>query len=428
MHHMLFILYSALSIAQVDAHTFAKPNCIIPSSDSHNIVSSPSIRGTVDILWSCLATIISCTYTVLHMNIPEQRDDQDRNRGWKGDLKWWWRGIKSSIKWTLITALAPEFYTGVAIRERIGAVQLLRELKKLPTQHHPPRGWTLAYAFFIRMGGFRVPIQGTADDRPSVVVLKGETFVALLAEQAKAADKERQWPGVILPTEAEILDRSKADRFAKSITVLQVFYFCLSCFVRFGRHLPVTQLELGTLGFATCSLVTYWALFNKPRAVNSMITLAILDLQQIPSAAKTIKDNGPLRKVAVNDDSKWGVGTWLPALILANVLGSIHIAGWNFAFPTQIDRWIWRSCAVASAASPLAWIVLATPLLLVSWNEVSDTFTKVAIYSGLGETAFLVIVYSIARVLLMALMVRCLFYLPIEAFSTTWTTNIPHLG
>lgn len=249
-----FLLAIALSTTLVDAHTSAESNCTIPSSDPHNFVSSPNIRGTIDILWSCLATIIACTYTVLHMNLPKQRDDQDRVHGWKGDLKWWWKGgLESSIKWTLITTLAPEFYTGVAIRERISAIQLLRDLEKLPESQHPPRGWTMAYAFFISMGGFRTPVQGLGDDWPSVVVLRGETFLALLAEQGKYPGKADQWPGTVLPTTAEILDRSKADRFAKSVTILQVFYFCVSCFVRFGRHLPVTQLELGTLGI--CGLL-----------------------------------------------------------------------------------------------------------------------------------------------------------------------------
>jgi hypothetical protein len=78
-----------LVVIPADATTFARPNCTIPAEGLHSLVSAPYVRGTLDILWSCLATIIACTYTVLHLNIPKQRDDKDRDQGWKRDMKWW---------------------------------------------------------------------------------------------------------------------------------------------------------------------------------------------------------------------------------------------------------------------------------------------------------------------------------------------------
>ena len=44
-----------------------------------NYVSLADTRGTMDILWSCLFTIIACTWTVLHLNAPEQREGRDKN-------------------------------------------------------------------------------------------------------------------------------------------------------------------------------------------------------------------------------------------------------------------------------------------------------------------------------------------------------------
>lgn len=79
---MLFLMF-LLATASVSTHayTFVNPYCTIPTEGLHSFVSAPNVRGTLDILWSCLATIIACTYTVLHLNIPEQRDDKDRDRG-----------------------------------------------------------------------------------------------------------------------------------------------------------------------------------------------------------------------------------------------------------------------------------------------------------------------------------------------------------
>jgi hypothetical protein len=422
---MLFCML-LLAAVSTDASTFVRPNCTIPTEGIHGFVSAPNVRGTLDILWSCVATIIACTYTVLHLNIPEQRDEKDRDRGWKKDVKWWWKTMRTTINWTLVTVLAPEWYFGTAIQELTDARRLLRDLQSLPKGQHLARGWTLAHAFFINMGGFRILVHDISDDWPSLIVLKGESFVKLLQKQSHILGQSGQPHGKVLPTESDILDRSKSDRSAKSVTVLQVSYFCISCFVRLARNLPITLLELGTLGFAACSIVSYAVLFKKPRAVNSTVILQDLKLGACPSAAKIIKDNGPLLRSS--GTSKWKSDTWIPTILLSIVLGAIHIAGWNLAFPSQVDQWLWRSCAIASAASPILWMGLSLPLLAMTKTSLSDSAIVVGVWVTAGQQAVLTVLYVIARTVLMALMVRSLFFLPPEAFTTTWATSIPHLG
>lgn len=413
------VLLSVLLLVIVPsiASTFVRPNCTIPAEGLHNFVSAPNVRGTLDILWSCLATILACTYTVLHLNIPEQRDEQDRKAGWKGNMKWWWKGTRTSIDWTLIIVLAPERYFGTAIQELIEAKRLLLDLQRVPKIQHPARGWTLAHAFFVNMGGFRIPVRDIGDDWPSLVVLKGENFIKLLQEQGFILGQSGQPLGTVLPTEADVLDRSKSDRFAKSVTLLQVSYFCVSCFVRLGRQLPITLLELGTLGFAACSFVSYAMLFKKPRAVNSTVVLPDLKLGTCPSAAHIVRDNGPL--VKSGGTAKRRSDTWIPTIFLSVVLGAIHIAGWNLAFPSQIDRWLWRSCAIASAASPILWMALSLPLLALAHTRFPDSVIMAGVWVTAGQQVILIAVYVIARIALMALMVRSLFFLPPEAFTTT---------
>lgn len=423
-HMSLFMVL--LAIVPVDASTFIRTNCTIPAEGLHSFVSAPNVRGTLDIFWSCLATIIACTYTVLHLNIPGQRDDKDRDRGWRGDMVWWWKSMRTNINWTLITILAPEWYSGTAIQELTDAKRLLRDLQSLPKVQHPTRGWTLAHAFFINMGGLRIPVQDIANDWPSFTVLKGESFVKLLQGQESILCQSDQPLGTVLPTATDILDRSKSDHFAKSITILQVSYFCVSCFVRLGRNLPITLLELGTLGFAACSMVSYAVLFKKPRAVNSTVILPDVKLGACPSAAKIVQDNGPLLKSG--GTSNWKSDTWIPTILLSIVLGAVHLAGWNLAFPSQVDQWLWRSCAIASAASPILWMALSLPLLAMTKTNFSDSAVMAGVWVTAGQQAVLSVVYVIARTVLMALMVRSLFYLPPEAFATTWATNVPHFS
>ena len=66
---------------------------------------NPDIRGTLDIISSCLFTIFACTWSVLHLNIPGPTDGAMTR-------------LLRKIKWMIITVLAPEYIFYSAIRER----------------------------------------------------------------------------------------------------------------------------------------------------------------------------------------------------------------------------------------------------------------------------------------------------------------------
>ena len=91
-----------------------------------NFVSGPDTRGTLDILWSCLFTIIACTWTIQHLNIPEQR--WDRDPGWKGDLEWQLKGTWTSLKWMVVTMVAPEILIETAWEDLFFARDDLRKM------------------------------------------------------------------------------------------------------------------------------------------------------------------------------------------------------------------------------------------------------------------------------------------------------------
>ena len=101
---LLFSLFTCFELP-VEAYTVFQTNCTLPTHE-FGFVQSPNNRGTLDILWSSLFTIIACTWSVLHLNVPEQRLDQ--YPGWKGFLKWKCKGLWTSLESTLLTVLAPE--------------------------------------------------------------------------------------------------------------------------------------------------------------------------------------------------------------------------------------------------------------------------------------------------------------------------------
>ena len=78
-------------------------------------------------------------------------------------------------------------------------------------------------------------------------------------------------------TEKEIRDKSKGDVLSKSLVILQTGWFIMQCIARAVEHLPVTELELVTVAFATLNFVTD----RKSTRLNS----SHVSLSRMPSSA-----------------------------------------------------------------------------------------------------------------------------------------------
>jgi hypothetical protein len=135
------------SLAQ--GYTNFDTQCTTPET-STNFVSSPNARGTLDILWSCALTIIACTWTIQHLNVPVQREGRDP--GWRGDLKWRLQSTWQTTKWMLVTIIAPEIILGKALGDRKDAKDDLEELQKFAREDNVP--WSMTHSLFANMGGF----------------------------------------------------------------------------------------------------------------------------------------------------------------------------------------------------------------------------------------------------------------------------------
>jgi hypothetical protein len=73
--------------------------------------------------------------------------------------------------------------------------------------------------------------------------------------------------GEIDITEKEIQDRSRGDVLSKGLVIVQTGWFVFQCIARSVEHLPITELELVTLAFATLNFVTYGLWWDKPLSV-----------------------------------------------------------------------------------------------------------------------------------------------------------------
>jgi hypothetical protein len=301
----------------------------------------PNQRGTITILWSCLTTVIACTWTILHLNVPGSCD----TIGWK---------ILRKAKWMLVTILFPEFLFSKAVCELQMAVDDLAAMAAKKKILGPKFQWQVGFGRGLqRLHGlfhlFSKPLDGDiADEEEATESTSGENAKASdehAREQTAAiypspnsndlqdwTREERIWtlahsyfanmggfqrhhprghappcqegtsceegkPNPItayalvnccvgsdhdpLPSlhldRDEIEDKSKADWFLKSIAIMQISWLLLSVIVRAAAHLPITQLEICTSAFGLLAIATYMANWSKPKDIGTPMRFRIVD-------------------------------------------------------------------------------------------------------------------------------------------------------
>ncbi|KAF8193348.1 hypothetical protein BJ912DRAFT_1141829 [Pholiota molesta] len=252
-------------------------------------------RGVNTILISCFATIFACTWSAVHPNIPAPTDC-------------WWTRVKRQATTMVYALLAPEVITAWAMMQRLAARENAREYNaslahclnnsehalpdrksgsvldairglfydsELPPALEESKGhqWTLTHGFFLQMGGFLL----SEDGRPTQI---------LAGESARDQESRIIWNiqnGRIDPprlTEEDIKDRSKGDAISKTFIILQTTWFIVQCIARWSQRLPVTELEVVTLGFALLNGITYGLWWNKPQNVGRPVLLEIKKLRK----------------------------------------------------------------------------------------------------------------------------------------------------
>jgi hypothetical protein len=274
----------------------------MPESDaSVEWQGSPGRRGTLTILWSCLITVLACTWSIQHLNLPGPRDGP-------------WAQMLRKCKWAAITLLFPEFIMAHAIYELAMAIHDLGKLEarrartvepwwlklaqgkqvKPPAwltrvlcccclgreaqvelhrkeegqaEQHP---WTLTHCYLANMGGFSVDVReevaGSAAGRSTKLTCSPAPFSWAQHRPMTAGQLAERWTRdtMLQVSEEEIMDKSKTDYLSKAVAVVQIAQLLLSIIVRRARNLAVSQLEVLTLAFAVCGILTYAAYWYKP--------------------------------------------------------------------------------------------------------------------------------------------------------------------
>lgn len=312
----------------------------------------PDGRGTADILWTCFLTIFACTYSIIHVNLPAEDESG-------------WGVLVRKVRWSLWAVYAPELVTAHAATQWEGARKSRDEMRGLGVAN-----WDLVHGFFALSGGFVLHPPDTAS-----FPVNAKALFYLVSRGHVPAPKI---------TAKEIWDRSKRDRFAKTVAVLQSLYLVTQTLGRAFKSLQVTCLELVTVAFLLCTAVTsyFWmmkaldvetpehiymktsmarVLIEAGPAANEPFFFTPMDFVEQPGWFKwkrqhIFRDFGgigqrPLRRIP--NDFYDGPASWKLAIFLwvASIahLG-VHVFGWAFFFPTVTEWYMWQVASLSLLA------------------------------------------------------------------------------
>jgi hypothetical protein len=283
-------------------------------------------RGTMAIVWSCLATVVLCTYSTMHL---------DSNPS---------RGLVKVLVYNLGAIIAPEVMLIAAVQDFISAREVFMAASR--------NGVSLTFyqSHLVNMSG--ITIQQETPGNTQLLTSKEELLNALSIPRIRQA----------FPSDTEIMARSNGDSFSKLLTVMQLLWFTVQATSRHIQGQVISLLEVATLAFISMSLITNLFWLKKPRNLSSPII---------------IHDNTSFqRRWKIRKTKNSHVIESVSAAVSFATFGAIHLLAWNYAFPSVAEKWLWRICSLLIITVPCIFItMIQLPDSVVDRNPGSPAFT-----------------------------------------------------
>ena len=345
----------------------------------HGWKAEPDGRGTWSILWSCLATIFICTWSVLHLSVPRRHE--------------WWYLLLRKARWMIVTAIALEYMLFLAADNYEDAQYLAKRLK---SKGHGD--WTSTHIRFAFAGGFHFKYREPNSKRWAPESLETATVSQDITCPPVSAD--------------HLKSLGRSDVVVKAIAALQIIWFVLQVIFRAISHYRVTPLEIMTVAFVLCSILIFGFHFQQPQDVEYPIVI------EAKSEHVTRPCQIVMRSTAIMESSPFFL-----LFLFGSAFGGLHCLAWNSDFPTSHERLAWRICSVTTTALP----TFTTVLLYVDYlldGKYGESKMRPEF-----QLVLPVLVYVSGRNTIIVLAFMSLRALPPSAFETIrWNQYIPHFA
>jgi hypothetical protein len=275
----------------------------------------------------------------------------------------------------------------------------------------------------------------------------------------------------------DINDRSKGDAISKAFVILQTSWFIAQCIARWATRLPVTELEVATLAFATLNGITYGLWWDKPQNVGRPVFLECKQPRELlamshggdstaPRHAKRSRLRSKLREdiedftlsapwillgrapmrlleamispmtslagntpsAVRNSDLRVAMfyaaftdtenKTVIAYTAIGVLFGLVHLVpSWFLEFPSRPEMWLWRAAAIIITTGP----IFSSVTLYFARKVRDPRIFFHPLWIGVP-------LYVVSRITLLILPLISLHSLHSDALQTIkWTTFIPHL-
>ncbi|CAG7852251.1 SubName: Full=Uncharacterized protein {ECO:0000313/EMBL:CCA70983.1} [Serendipita indica DSM 11827] len=409
-------------------------------------------RSLPGIVLSCLTTIFLCIWVALHLNVPEPVDTRGLDRFERFKV-WLMSFIRCTVTPILVTLVFPEWVLGMAVLQFRKATQLAKKI-----------GGTRQQGFFILMGGFHLfkRSQGSLRDQIEAIQRDGEENHPLVklsgaeegdgrlrdAPNNKATRLLEEEAGepvhpldefdvcrlidtgkLHFPPSAELLDRCKSDGLAKFLVIVQTLWFIAQCIARKVSKLPLTELEVVTLGYTLLTVGMYVVWWDKPYRVAFPVRVygtlperteeqEWLMLKSSDWSEMVVQYASGTQGARVNIRELAGAMT---TIIVGTLFGAVHFLGWSSPFPSSHMQFLWRFATIVMTAVPPAAVILT--LIMASIEVIFDLDNSFT-YS----LVLLPPLYLAGRGITIVLALVTLASLPLEAYrDVEWSDFFPHI-
>ena len=408
--------------------------------------------GTASVIWECITTIGLCTYVVVHVNISAVRLDEFATF------------LRKCIV-VFIGVVFPEVWAWGAVSQLFEARRLVKASRRLG------QAITLKQAFFIYSGGIAIrDLQQSIPSAKAADLMGHKVSVGHKSLWHRNFKKELSDGEILMfasnvPSDEEIKDKSKQDTLVKIITSLQALWFVIQMAARGQQGLVIAPMQIGTLAYVSMAAFIYGCWWQKaydvsvPSVLDGQLAAAsvypnleseawfaagersdskvrkffsgrkILHIRFVRILAEAMYQAGKASFYDVYHIVSIGASQTMTLGALTSIFTAVHIAAWNYEFPTPVEGLLWR-------------ILTTGGILLGPWAFIENTrLSSGDWWRSKGKRwAWCYIVYEALWGLFSMLYLLSRLYVMAESFiafrhapssvyqQVNWSAYVPHSG